>query len=144
MTDATLTANQRHYEKNRETISKERRARYQTDEAYRQAQLERRKAYTEKKRLESGKPPLEEVPEKYRFTISDIIGKPPLLGRSTISGWVSKGHLPEPAKYNGVYYFTREQAQSLREFVKKVAGHKRVFTSGAFDDDIQKVRESFN
>lgn len=144
MSEDGLTANQRHYRKNKDSISQERKERYQKDKEYREEQLRRRREYTEKKRLEEGRAPLEEVPEKYRFTISDIIGNPPIIGRSTISGWVSKGQLPEPAKFNGVYYFTREQGQILREFVQKVAGRKRIFTSGEFDADIQVVRDALN
>lgn len=144
MSDETLNANQRHYAKNRVAISEERKARYRTDAEYRATQLERRREYAAKRRAEEGRAPLEEVPAEYTHTITDIIGNPPVIGRSTISGWVAKGQLPEPAKFNGIYYFTSDQASALKAFVTKVAGHKRIFTSGEFDAEINEVRNALN
>lgn len=144
MSEDGLTANQRHYRKNKDSISQERKERYQKDKEYREEQIRRRREYTEKKRLEEGRAPLEEVPPQYTHTIADIIGDPPIIGRSTISGWVAKGQLPEPAKFNNVYYFTKKQADILADFVTKVAGRKRIFTSGEFDADIQAVRDALN
>lgn len=143
MTEESLNANQRHYRKNKDEISNARKERYKTDAAYREGQKLRRKEYLARLRAAQGKPDLEDVPEEYVATVADIIGSPALIGRSTLSTWINSGNLPEPAKFNNMYYFTAKQAEAMTAFLTKVAGHKRIFTSGKFDADIQAVSEVF-
>ncbi|MEG1728735.1 MAG: hypothetical protein RR280_04250 [Bacteroidaceae bacterium] len=138
-----LTPFQRHYEKNKDAISEERKTRYATDPEYRMGVLKQRKEYLQSKREEEGKTPLEEVPADYKYTIADVIGNPPMIGRNTISGWVAKGNLPAPKKINGIYYFNETQARALRTFIKAIEGRKRVFTSGDFTEQVRAVHAAF-
>lgn len=137
------TAYQKHYQKHGDDLNARRRERYANDPAYRDRVTAQRIQHTEKKRLERGIT-FEEVPAEYKFKIEDLIGDPPIVARNTLSGWVAKGLLPTPRKINGVYYFTEPQADAIIALFKAVAGRKRIFTCGEFDQQIEAVRAALN
>lgn len=132
----------KHYTNNSEAFNAKRRDRYENDPVYRERVRQQKALQTEKKRQERGAG-LVEVPSEYTHTVVSILGEPPLVARNTISGWINKGLLPQPSKFNGVYYFTDSQASAMVDFLTAVVGRKRVFTSGEFDAQIEAVKAAF-
>jgi len=100
------------YEEHKNTVLEKRKAKYQTDEAYRAAAQQRAAAAREKRRAK--KAPL---PPQYTLTHSDVAEA---LGVSTavLRGWREKEIYPSPYPFGPKLYFTEGQLKLLQSVAK--------------------------
>jgi len=95
------------YQKNKERLSEKRKARYETDPAFRQAVLERSANF--KKMKAAG---IDVKPDVYKYSFSDVAEEFGIT-LSMLRNWYKNGYFPTPAKYRGQLWFTEHQKELL-------------------------------
>ena len=102
------------YEKNKEEVSKKRKAKYATDAAYREKQIEASRRYRRGERTPA-------TPPNAPFPLAEA-AKRAGIGYSTLRWWREHKLFPEPVHYKGGLWFTEHQLPlltKLRDLFRK-------------------------
>lgn len=104
------------YEENGDSHNEKRKRRYETDPEYRNAIIERQRAYRQRTSVRRVRPPLTKVDDKgvehlvYRVGLaSQMVGRSP----QTLKKWERKGYIPKPSIKTIHRYYTAKQVELM-------------------------------